>query len=197
VTALAVRRDGGVGTLSFAAACSLDPAEAVDAAICEILTYIPHLAGHVRERPAELAAMTRDYDLVRRLPDHSALFGLPEMAVHAAGYLSPAAVRPFADVYAGWAPESADLLTDLRLVLDMFTGAGLEAIVVDQTSPEQERMGLHTVATIVPGLLPIDFGWPRQRALGMPRLRTAFRRAGWRDTDLTEAELHRVPHPFP
>ena len=197
VTALAVRRDGGVGTLSFAAACSLDPAEAVDAAICEILTYIPHLAGHVRERPGELAAMARDYDLLRRLPDHSALFGLPEMAVHAAGYLSPAAVRSFADIYTGWAPESADLLTDLRLVLDMVTGAGMEAIVVDQTSPEQERMGLHTVATIVPGLLPIDFGWPRQRALEMPRLRTAFRRAGWRDTDLTDAELHRVPHPFP
>lgn len=50
---------------------------------------------------------------------------------------------------------------------------------------------------IVPGLLPIDFGWTKQRALHMPRLRTAFRRAGWRETDLAESELHRVPHPFP
>jgi len=36
--------------------------------------------------------------------------------------------------------------------------------------------------------LPIDFGWARQRALGMPRLLGALS-AG--------AELHRVPHPFP
>jgi len=151
----------------------------------------------VRERPAELAAMARDFDLVRRLPDHAALYGLPEMARHAAGYLSPAAVRPYGSVYAGWDPRSGDLLAGLRQVLDALSDAGLEAIVVDQTTPEQERMGLRTVCTLVPGLLPIDFGWPRQRALEMPRLRTAYRRAGWRDTDLADGDLHRVPHPFP
>ena len=70
-------------------------------------------------------------------------------------------------------------------------------IVVDQTTPEQLRSGLRTVCTLVPGLLPIDFGWNRQRALHMPRLRTAFRRAGWRSTDLAEGEIRRVPHPFP
>ena len=196
VTALAVRRDGGVGTLAFAAACTPDPAAAVEAAVCEILTYIPHLPRQVRERPAELAAMVSNFGLVRRLPDHAALFGLPEMAVHAESYLSPAAVRPFGSLYA--APvETRDLLDDLRSVLATLSGAGLEALVVDQTTPEQERMGLHTVCTLVPGLLPIDFGWTRQRALEMPRLRTAYRRAGWRSDDLPDSELRRVPHPFP
>lgn len=32
--------------------------------------------------------------------------------------------------------------------------------------------------------------------LHMPRTRNAFRRAGWRTTDLDDSELHRVPHPF-
>jgi ribosomal protein S12 methylthiotransferase accessory factor len=49
----------------------------------------------------------------------------------------------------------------------------------------------------VPGLLPLDFGWARQRALRMPRMFSAYRRAGWQEADLTEADLHRVPHPFP
>ncbi|MEU1619314.1 TOMM precursor leader peptide-binding protein [Streptomyces sp. NPDC005722] len=199
-TGLAVRRDGGPGTLAFAAGAAFDPETAVESAVSEILTYIPHLPGQVGERPEELAAMARDFGLVRRLPDHAALFGLPEMAEHAASYLRPAAVRPLGELYADWErrlPRTGDLLDDVRLCRDVLTGAGFDVIAVDQTTPEQERLGLRTVATLVPGLLPIDFGWTRQRALHMPRLRTAFRRAGLRSTDLGEDELRRVPHPFP
>ncbi|AUG80483.1 cyclodehydratase [Kitasatospora sp. MMS16-BH015] len=201
VTALAVRRDGGPGTLAFAAAAGFDPEETVEAAVAEILTYLPHLPGQVAERPAELAAMAADFDLVRRLPDHAALFGLPEMARHARSYLEPVgAPRPPAELYADWErarPRSLDLLDDLRYCRDRLVAAGHDVIVVDQTTPEQRRAGLRTVCTVVPGLLPIDFGWTRQRALLLPRLRTAPRRAGLRATDLTEAELRRVPHPFP
>ncbi|RKE17537.1 TOMM precursor leader peptide-binding protein [Streptomyces sp. TLI_171] len=201
VTALAVRRDGGAGTLAFAAAAGFDPEETVESAVSEILTYIPHLPGQVRERPAELAAMAEDFDLVRRLPDHAALFGLPQMARHARSYLEPAApARPVAELYADWAeqcPRGTDLLDELLYCRDRLTGAGHDVIVVDQTTPEQRRLGLHTVATLVPGLLPIDFGWTRQRALELPRLRTALRRGGLRATDLAEDEIRRVPHPFP
>ena len=50
---------------------------------------------------------------------------------------------------------------------------------------------------LVPGLLPIDFGWTRQRALHMPRMRTALREAGLREADLMAADLNPAPHPFP
>jgi len=200
VTGLAVRHDGGPGTLAFAASAGFDPRAAVEGAVSEILTYIPHLPRQVRERPDELAAMARDYTLVKRLPDHAALFGLPEMARHAASYLEPAAVRPMDEVYREWQerrPRTHDLLDDLRLCRDELVTAGFDVIVVDQTSPEQERMGLRTVCTLAPGLLPIDFGWSRQRALRMPRLRSALRRAGLRDGDLEDCDLRVVPHPFP
>lgn len=200
VTGLAVRRDRGPGTVAFAAAAAFDERAAVEGAVAEILTYIPHLPRQVAERPDELAAMARDYGLVRRLPDHAALFGLPEMAVHAESYLTAGPARPLDELYQGWQkrrPRTLDLLDDLALCLDELTGAGFDVIAVDQTPPEQQRLGLRTVCTLVPGLLPIDFGWSRQRALELPRLRTAFRRAGWRATDLAEDELRRVPHPFP
>ncbi|MFJ4846592.1 MULTISPECIES: TOMM precursor leader peptide-binding protein [unclassified Streptomyces] len=199
-TGLAVRRDGGPGTLAFAAGAAFDPETAVESAVSEILTYIPHLPGQVRERPDELAAMAEDFSLVRRLPDHAALFGLPDMARHAASYLEPAAVRPLRELHTEWErmrPRTGDLRDDVALCRDLLAGAGFDVIAVDQTTPEQARMGLRTVCTLVPGLLPIDFGWSRQRALRMPRLRTAFRRAGLRETDLAGAELRRVPHPFP
>ncbi|MFI5899973.1 TOMM precursor leader peptide-binding protein [Streptomyces cyaneofuscatus] len=200
VTALAVRRDGGHGTLSFSAAAGFDPADTVEAALSEVLTYIPHLPYQVAERRTELEAMERDFSKVLHLKDHAQLYGLPSMVRHAAEYLEPEAVLPLEEVFADWQPlrpRTGDLLDDLRCLRDQLTGAGYDVIAVDQTTPEQHRMGLHTVSTTVPGLLPLDFGWTRQRALHMPRLRTALRAAGRRADDLPEAEIKAVPHPFP
>ncbi|MFR0355079.1 TOMM precursor leader peptide-binding protein [Streptomyces sediminimaris] len=200
VTGLAVRRDDRPGTLAFAAGASFDPEAAVESALSEILTYIPHLPRQVAERPTELASMAADFDLVKRLPDHAALFGLPAMRAHVRGYLEPPRRAPLAELFSEWQdsrPRTHDLLDDLRFLRDLITGAGCDVIAVDQTTPEQRRMGLRTVATIAPGLLPIDFGWSRQRALRMPRLRTAPHRAGLSPEPLAEDRLRRVPHPFP
>ncbi|MFC9620952.1 TOMM precursor leader peptide-binding protein [Streptomyces sp. NPDC056930] len=200
VTALAVRRDGGYGTLSFAAAAGFDPEVTVESALSEVLTYIPHLPGQVAERHGELVAMAQDFTLVRHLKDHAQLYGLPAMTEHAKEYLDPVAVHPLADTFAEWEPQrprTGDLLDDLNLLRDQLTAAGHDVIAVDQTTPEQRRMGLHTVATLVPGFLPLDFGWTRQRALLMPRLRTALRAAGRRSDDLPESAVKCVPHPFP
>ncbi|MFR9796943.1 TOMM precursor leader peptide-binding protein [Streptomyces sp. MS06] len=200
VTGLAVRRDDRPGALAFAAGASYDPEAAVESALCEILTYIPHLPRQVAERPAELAGMVDDFDKVTRLPDHAALFGLPAMRHHADSYLAPPRLASAADLFAGWErrrPRTGDLRDDLLLLRDLLAGAGCDVVAVDQTTPEQRRWGLRTVATLAPGLLPIDFGWLRQRALHMPRLRTAPHRAGLAAAPLREGDLRLVPHPFP
>ncbi|MFF1420891.1 TOMM precursor leader peptide-binding protein [Streptomyces sp. NPDC058280] len=201
VTGLAVRRDGGPGTFSFGAGASLDPAAALEGALSEVLTYIPHLPRQVEERRGELEAMAEDFGKVLHLKDHAQLYGLPRMAEHVRTYQEPAAVRPMAEVYRGWEerdrPRTGDLRDDVTHCRDELVRAGHDVIVVDQTTPEQHRIGLRTVSTIVPGLLPIDFGWTRQRAPHLPRLRTAAHRAGLRGTELTEAEIRKVPHPFP
>ncbi|MER5872871.1 TOMM precursor leader peptide-binding protein [Streptomyces sp. NPDC002044] len=204
VTALAVRRDGGPGLFSFGAGAALDPAAAVEAALSEVLTYIPHLPGQVAGRRTELEAMVGDFGKVLHLKDHAQLYGLPEMAEHVRPYRKPVAVRPLAEVYGSWLsggagqrPDTGDLRDDLRCCVDALVRAGHDVIVVDQTTPEQHRIGLRTVCAVVPGLLPIDFGWSRQRAPFMPRLRTAARRAGLRDSDLSPSEIRMVPHPFP
>lgn len=200
VTALAVRRDGGPGTLSFSAAAGFDPADTVDAALCEVLTYIPHLPYQVRDRRSELEEMADDFGKVVQLKDHAQLYGLPRMAEHAREYLDPAGRVPLAGAFADWQdvrPRTHDLLDDLLHLRDELSAAGHDVIAVDQTTPEQRRMGLHTVAALVPGLLPLDFGWNRQRALRMPRMLTALRRAGRRTDDLTADQLKAAPHPFP
>jgi ribosomal protein S12 methylthiotransferase accessory factor len=200
VTAVAARLDGGPGLFSFAAGAGLDPRAAAQAALGEILTYLPALPRQVRARRAELDRMADDYSLVRALPDHAALFGLPRMAQHARRYTRAVDPRPLDEAYRGWTaerPATGDLADDVRFCVGELAQAGFDVIVVDQTTGEQRAAGLSSVRVIVPGLVPIDFGWPRQRALRLPRMLTALRRAGLRDADLTPDQLHLVPHPFP
>jgi ribosomal protein S12 methylthiotransferase accessory factor len=200
VTAVGVRDDGDLGALVFGAGASLDPVAAVASAFAEIMTYVPLMRRRTAPLVGDLRAMVSDYSLVKELRDHSNLFCLPEMARYAGKFTEPAAVSPLAEVYKEWdavRPRHTDLLADVEYLRDLIVEAGSDIVVVDQTAPEQEARGLANVRVIVPGLLPIDFGWSRQRALRSPRLLTAPRRAGLLDRDLTEAELHRVPHPFP
>ncbi|MER5984752.1 TOMM precursor leader peptide-binding protein [Streptomyces sp. NPDC001787] len=227
VTGVAVRPDGGPGRMCFGAGAGLDPEAALAGALCEIATDAVNLQGRTERDEARLRAMAYDFDKVEALHDHPLAYGIPEMGDNAHFLLGePGAPRPpkrsFAELYGAGAeagtgpgaagagaggdrsggrhpviPVSDDLREDLGRCVDAVTGAGFDVIVVDQTMPEQRALGLTTVSVIVPGLLPIDFGWSRQRALGMPRLRTALREAGLRGTDLTDADLNPAPHPFP
>jgi ribosomal protein S12 methylthiotransferase accessory factor len=104
--------------------------------------------------------------------------------------------RPLRELRADHTP-GPDLRDDVEAAVRAVTDQGFDVVVVDQTMPVQRELGLRTAAVIVPGLVPIDFGWSRQRALHMPRLATALRQAGRLPRDLTADELNQAPHPFP
>ncbi|MFJ3582398.1 TOMM precursor leader peptide-binding protein [Streptomyces sp. NPDC090127] len=204
VTGVAVRPDGGLGRMCFGAGAGLDPEAALAGALCEIATDSVNLQGRTERDEERLRAMAYDFDKVAALHDHPLAYGIPEMGDHADFLLGePGAPRPpwrsLAEVYGDGRvlPVSDDLREDLQVCVDAVASAGFDTIVVDQTMPEQRRLGLTTVSVIVPGLLPIDFGHTRQRALGMPRLRTALREAGLREHDLVPSDFNPAPHPFP
>ncbi|KOU25439.1 bacteriocin biosynthesis protein SagD [Streptomyces sp. WM6372] len=205
VTAVAERFDGGPGRMCFGAGAGLDPESALDSALCEIATDAVNLPGRTERDGARLRAMAADFDLVTALHDHPLVYGVPEMGRHADFLLRAPAREPLRPVAAlrppeerwGGAAGADDVREDLARCVDAVAAEGFDVVVVDQTLPEQRVLGLHTVSVLVPGLLPIDFGWSRQRALGMPRLRTALRAAGLRERDLEPADLNPAPHPFP
>ncbi|MEU8777927.1 TOMM precursor leader peptide-binding protein [Streptomyces sp. NPDC048606] len=199
VTAVAERFDGGTGRMCFGAGAGLDPESALDSALCEIATDAVNLPGRTERDGDRLRAMAADFSLVTALHDHPLVYGVPEMGRHADFLLRGGPRGPLRSV-ADLAPErpvSHDVREDLARCVEAVADRGFDVVVVDQTLPEQRVLGLHTVSVLVPGLLPIDFGWSRQRALGMPRLRTALREAGLRERDLVPADLHVAPHPFP
>lgn len=200
VNAVGVRRDGGLGRLCFAAGSAMDPDGAVHSALSEIATYIPSLATRARRRGDELSAMARDHTLVRELKDHPLLFALPEMAPSADFLLKDTRATALADLYRDWErerPRHGDLLEDLRSCVSVLAAKGLDVIAVDQTSPEQEAAGLSNVCVIVPGLAPIDFGWSKQRVLGMPRFRDLVERTAQDGGGVPAGVPNPVPHPFP
>ncbi|MHB9848146.1 TOMM precursor leader peptide-binding protein [Streptomyces krungchingensis] len=202
VTAVAERLDGGPGLLCFGAGASLDPEAALAAGLCEIATDSVNLRRRVAREVNRLRRMTHDFDEVRVLHDHPLLYGLPEMGPYTDFLLKgrkdadrvpldslasgPAAPRP-----------SADLREDVESCVAAVTARGFDVVVVDQTSAEQRDLGFRTVKVLVPGLVPIDFGWRRQRGPTMPRVRSALREAGLRDADLAPQDLNPAPHPFP
>ncbi|GAB4056642.1 TOMM precursor leader peptide-binding protein [Catellatospora paridis] len=205
VTGVAVRRDGGLGTLCFGGGASLDPEAAMSAALCEIATDSVKVRGRTLADEARLRTLTEDFDLVRGLHDHPLMYGVPQMRRYAEFLIGPEGqphtpARPVAEIYGGSRPApplAIDLREDLQRCVEAVADKGFDVIVVDQTMPEQRDLGLHTVSVLVPGLLPIDFGWMRQRAPLMPRVRTALRAAGLRDSDLRPQDLNPAPHPFP
>ncbi|UED87398.1 TOMM precursor leader peptide-binding protein [Streptomyces profundus] len=204
VVGVAERFDGGRGRMCFGAGAGLDPEAALASALDEIATDAVNLAGRTERDESRLRAMAADFDQVLALHDHPLVYGVPEMGRHAEFLTgAPGAPRPprhaLAEHFAGERalPASGDLRDDVLACVAAVEKAGFEVIVVDQTMPGQRALGLWTVSVIVPGLLPIDFGFSRQRALTLPRMRTGLREAGLRERDLTPADLNPAPHPFP
>ncbi|MEU6383584.1 TOMM precursor leader peptide-binding protein [Streptomyces bauhiniae] len=201
VTAVAERVDGGPGLLCFGAGASPDPEDALAGGLCEIATDSVNLRRRTAREERRLRRMAADFDEVRVLHDHPLLYGLPEMGPYTDFLLrgrddgervplaSLAPDRP--------RPRPADLRADVEAVVAKVAARGFDVVVVDQTAPEQRELGLSTVKVLVPGLLPIDFGWSRQRGPWLPRTRTALREAGLRTAELLPDDCNPAPHPFP
>jgi ribosomal protein S12 methylthiotransferase accessory factor len=200
VTAVGVLREDKLGKLVLAAGCGLEPEQAIRGALSEIASYIPNLVFRMEKKLDDLEAMAQDYRKVQIIHDHATLYGLPKMFEQASFLLKNPTLHAMEDLYAQWMqerPRNLDLKDDVQYCIDTMLRLGLDVLVVDQTCPEQERVGLKTVGVIVPGLLPIDFGWNRIRGLDFPRLREVPRLAGYLSEDFDPANCNLTPHPFP
>ncbi|HEY0546564.1 MAG TPA: TOMM precursor leader peptide-binding protein [Pyrinomonadaceae bacterium] len=195
------RRDDGLGAFVLAAGASFNPEDAIRGALCEVASYLPSAPRRVAASEPLLREIMQDFRKLTAIYHHPLLFGLPEMAGQTNFLLSDRQPKSVEETYQKWneeRPFNLDLRADVQYCIEQLNSIGLkQVIVVDQTSPEQERLGLKTACVIVPGLLPIDFGYERQRIRSLPRLYTVPRTAGLRATDLTPAEINPLPHPFP
>src|SRR5262249_17795739 len=156
----------------------------------------PILAHLLRTYPANAeraAGLVEDPDAVTAMEDHALLHGhraaLDRIDFLLTSTSTMSHARP---------PQPrTDLRDDLTGAIDRAVEAGLDVIVVDQTTAEHRAGDLRCAKVIVPGALPMTFGHANRRLHGLPRLLTVPKLLGYRDRDLTPDEVCHLPHPFP
>ncbi|WP_175482454.1 YcaO-like family protein, partial [Thermoflavimicrobium dichotomicum] len=135
--------------------------------------------------------------LVQQMEDHSMLYSLPQAEERLQFLLDEnRPLRTFDEEFKRKA-RHADLTDDLKDILQVFRRLNLDVIVVDQTTPEIMRNGLHCVKVLIPGMLPMTFGHHLTRVTGIERVLRVPVELGYAKQPLTLEQLNPHPHPFP
>jgi ribosomal protein S12 methylthiotransferase accessory factor len=177
--------------------CDFDPEQAMKSALNEAAGRHFGFEERTRIQQEKFKAALSDFRIIWTMEDHAALYGLPEAFHHVEFLISAGIERSVDEAYAGWreaVPKTLDLLDDIQYCLGLLASAGLnQVIVVDQTSPEQYRMGLCNVRVMAPGLMPLDFGYALSRGDSLSRLRSVPVKLGIQHDG---NDINCVPHPF-
>ncbi len=183
--------------LMCAAGAHLDPVKAVKSAISESIGMIKPLNKEFKQNKETYKKMLHDSSLVRKMDDHGMLYGLPEAEKRLQFLLNQEGpMQTFEEAF-HWKTKHSDLTDDLRNILKVFQQLYMDVIVVDQTSSEISRNGLHCVKVLIPGMLPMTFGHHQTRLAGLNRVLTVPKELGYVNKVFTMEELNPHPHPFP
>jgi ribosomal protein S12 methylthiotransferase accessory factor len=185
--------------LVCAAGSHLDTERAVVNALSELGPIVVDLAGRYPQDAERARQMVADPTLVSHMPDHTTLYGAPDAFDRLDFLTTGTDVRSLADLRArrDGMFGHADLADDLNEVLGRYLDSGLDVIVVDQTTDEHRAGGFACVKVLIPGTVPMTFGYHNRRVDGLPRLYDIPHRLGYRSRPLLHDELNPHPHPFP
>lgn len=179
-----------------AAGAHIDPLRAVKGAVQEIAGMLLNMDEKLEQNREKYVSMYHDSYLVQQMEDHSMLYGLKETEERLSFLLAQPPVRRFDEEFPP-PRQQPDLLDDLKDILNIFQDLQMEVIVVDQTSPELKRNGLHCVKVVIPGMIPMTFGHHLTRLKGLDRVLNVPAKLGYTKKPLNVSDLNPFPHPFP
>ncbi|MDQ0339720.1 ribosomal protein S12 methylthiotransferase accessory factor [Caldalkalibacillus uzonensis] len=174
-----------------------DPVRAVKSAVHELAGMMLTLDEKFEANQEEYERMLQDSTLVRKMDDHGMVYGLPQAEERLQFLLDEnRPLRTFDEEFKRGVRHK-DLTDDLRDILQVFRRLNLDVIVVNQTTPEISRNGLHCVKALIPGMLPMTFGHHLTRVTGLERVLRVPMELGYAKQPLTLEQLNPYPHPFP
>ncbi|MEK8130028.1 TOMM precursor leader peptide-binding protein [Paenibacillus filicis] len=190
------RKPNGVN-LICAAGAHPDPVRAAKGAVHELSGMMLTLDHKFETNREDYVRMFHNPSLVRDMEDHSMLYSLPEAEPRLHFLLEEnRPMRTFAQEFEP-TPKHRDLTEDLKAMIGKFVQLNMDVIVVDQTTPELRRNGLHCVKVLIPGMLPMSFGYHFTRLEGLERALRVPAELGYTERSLRPEELNAHPHPFP
>ncbi|MDR0269261.1 TOMM precursor leader peptide-binding protein [Paenibacillus sp.] len=190
------KKERGVN-LICAAGAHPDPIRAAKSAIHEVAGMLLTVSDKFEENRQQYERMLLDPYQVVQMEDHSMLYGLKQAEERLDFLLNDD--RPMQTFAEAFEPRewNADLTDDLKDMLNVFRQLNLEVIVVDQTTPETRRNGLHCVKVLIPGMLPMTFGQHLIRLTGLDRVLRVPAELSYSLEPLSPEQLNPYPHPFP
>ncbi|OMF36715.1 bacteriocin biosynthesis protein SagD [Paenibacillus sp. FSL H8-0548] len=197
VWAIAKNKTDKGANLICAGGAHPDPVRAVKGAIHELAGMLLSLNDKLEENREQFEQMLNDPFLVRQMDDHAMLYSLKQ-AEERLGFLleNGRPSRSFEEAFKIKA-NHADLTDELTSLIQAFKDLAMDVIVVNQTTPETLRNGLHCVKVLIPGMLPMTFGHHLIRLSGLERVFRIPAVLGYTDEPLTPEQLNLHPHPFP
>lgn len=197
IWAIAKNRKPNGLNLICAAGAHPDPVRAAKGAVHELSGMMLTLDQKFEASREDYMRMLQNPSLVRSMEDHSMLYSLPEAEPRLRFLLEEnRPIRAFAQEFEP-APMHRDLTEDLKAMIGKFLRLHLDVVVVDQTTPELRRNGLHCVKVLIPGMLPMTFGYHFTRLAGLERALRVPAELGYAKRPLRPEELNAHPHPFP
>lgn len=191
--------DERIKTLCVARA-HLDGEEALKGVVLELAAMIEPRQQEFQANRARALSMVDGPFEVTKLLDHSLLYMLPEV-FDRFDFLFQANEKP-RSLKTGFSQppfelSRRDLTVDLKNVLSRFLDRGMDVVVVDITTPEQELADLRAVKVLIPGTLPMSFGHQFQRLKGADRVYSVPVECGHAARPMGRGDLNPHPHPFP
>ena len=196
-TVIAVCEEPG-GSTCVGAGSNPEPEHALRSALVEVASDFQVVAAHRARRGAQIRGMLADYSRVRVMEDHADMFADPDARPLIRRWMDPGLPSvPLSSLRRiESSGEGRDLEEDLRGVVSICRAAGFAPVAVPTQTGLADSLGARCWKTVVPGLIPIDFGFDYQRALLMPRLEQAVRDFSGIGAGQEFVPVH-VPHPFP
>lgn len=199
VLCVGINRADQAPKMICASSAHWNPDQALAGAFYEMVAGI---GGERLRFPRELErgeCLVKDSSLVLQMEDHALVGAMPSAFSRMSFLLQDQPLQSmqqrFARQYA--TPPSSDLTEDLEQLAGRILDDGYDIVIIDQTAPELQLADLRCVRVLVPGLVPMAFGYDFRRLHGVDRLYRFPKEMGYTDHVLTGAELNPYPHPFP
>ncbi|MBF6047094.1 TOMM precursor leader peptide-binding protein [Streptomyces sp. NRRL B-1677] len=177
----------------------LDLRRAFRSALLELAPFTAEFPPAYRSQRHRVTAMLEDPGQVRHMEDHRLLYCAPEAFERLEFLLRPRERMSLAEAGQRHLPPDRhlDLRQDLSDAVQRIAHAGLDVLVVDQTTPDHRLGGFRCAKVLVPGAVPMTFGHWARRLNGLERLLHTPVALGQAAAPLTRADLNPHPHPFP